>query len=119
MGGPSQSGTWNHLRETWGTSPGTLTQIQESCKSQEYLEESNKLTPTRRILLTLKETWNLERIHGLPAVAAPAFFPSVSKNEEYWWGSRDPKTVYVWDSMDDQDKQKSLTVLQETENWVV
>ena len=38
---------------------------------------------------------------------------------EYWWGSRDPKTVYMWDSMDDQDKQKSLTVLQETENWVV
>ena len=38
---------------------------------------------------------------------------------EYWWGSRDPKKAYMWDSMDDQDKQKSLTVLQETENWVV
>ena len=25
----------------------------------------------------------------------------------------------MWDSMDDQDKQKSLTMLQETENWVV
>ncbi len=25
----------------------------------------------------------------------------------------------MWDSMDDQDKQKSLTVIQETENWVV
>ena len=119
MGWTITGGTWNHLREAWGPSPATLTKIQESCKSQEYLEESNKLTPTRRILLTLKETWNLERIHGLPAVAAPAFFPSASKNEEYWWGSRDPKTVYMWDSMDDQDKQKSLTVLQETENWVV
>ena len=31
----------------------------------------------------------------------------------------DPNTVYAWDSMDDQDKQNSLTVLQETENWVV
>ena len=37
------------------------------------------------------------------------------KNEECWWGSRDPKTVYVWDSMDDQDKQKVVTVLQEAE----
>ncbi len=58
-------------------------------------------------------------MHELPAIATPVFFPSVSKNEKYWWGSRDPKTVYMWDSMDDQDKQKSLTVLQETENWVV
>lgn len=31
----------------------------------------------------------------------------------------DPKTVYAWDSMDDQDKQSSITDLQETENWVV
>ena len=31
----------------------------------------------------------------------------------------DPKTVYAWDSMDDQDKQNSLTALQETGKWVV
>jgi hypothetical protein len=105
--------------ETWGPSPATLPKIQESCKSQERLEESNKLTPTRQILLTLKETWNLERIHGLPTITGPVFFPSVSKNEEYWWGSKDPRTVYMWDSMGNQDKQKSLAVLQETENWVV
>ncbi len=31
----------------------------------------------------------------------------------------DPNTVYVWDSMDDEDRQNSLTALQETENWVI
>ncbi len=62
---------------------------------------------------------DLERIHGLPAVVSPVFFPSVSRNEECWWGTLDPRTIYVWDSMDDQDKQTSTTTLQETENWVV
>jgi len=37
------------------------------------------------------------RIHGLPAVAVPAFFPSVYKNDECWWGTRNPKTVYACD----------------------
>ena len=64
MGWTITSGTWNHLRETWDPSPTTLTKIQESCKSQECLEESNRLTPTRRILLTLKETWNLSVLEG-------------------------------------------------------
>jgi hypothetical protein len=55
----------------------------------------------------------------LPAVAAPAFFPSVSKEEECLRGSMDSKTVYKWDSMDNQDKQNSLATLRETDNWVV
>ena len=115
MGCTLTSGTWNHLLETWGPTPETLTKIQASCKSQEYLEESNKLTPTRHILLALRQTLDLERIHGLPAVAAPTFFPSASRNEECWWGTLDPRTIYVGDSMDDQDKQISRTTLQETE----
>ena len=88
-------------------------------KTQECLEESNRLTPSRHILLALRQTWDLERIHGLPAVVAPVFFPSGSRNEECWWGTPDPRSIYVWDSLDDQDKQTSMTTLQETENWVV
>ena len=118
MGWTITSGTWNHLREKWGPTPETLSRIQTSCKAQEHLEESNKLTPSRHILLTLRQIWDLERIHGLPAVTAPAFFPSTSRNEECWWGTPDPKTIYVWDSMDDQDKQTSMSNLQETENLV-
>ena len=30
-----------------------------------------------------------------------------------------PKTVYSWDSMDDQNKHNSLTALRDTEHWVV
>jgi hypothetical protein len=96
-----------------------LSRIQASCKVQEYLEESIKLTPSRHILLALRQIWDLERIHGLPAVETPVFFPSASRNEECWWGTLDPRTIYAWDSMDDLDKQTSLTTLQETENWVV
>ena len=119
MGWTITSGTWNHLRDKWGPTPETLSRIQASCKTQEYLEESNKLTPSRHILLALRQIWDLERIHGLPAVTDPTFFPSTSKNEECWLGTSDPKTIYVGDSMDDQDKQTSMSTLQETENWVV
>jgi hypothetical protein len=53
--------------------------------------------PTRDLLLAIKRTWQLDRIHGLPAVAAPAF-PSASKGNECWWGTRDLSTVCLWDS---------------------
>ena len=44
---------------------------------------------------------------------------SVITHEGCWWGTPDPRSIYVWDSMDDPDKQTSMTTLQETENWVV
>ena len=55
------SGSRNHLRDKWEPTPETLSRIQVSCKAQEYLEESNKLTPSRHILLALREIWDLER----------------------------------------------------------
>ena len=61
MGWTITSGSWNHLHDKWGPTPETLSRIQASCKAQEYLEESNKLTPSRHILLSLREIWDLER----------------------------------------------------------
>jgi hypothetical protein len=83
------------------------------------LEEANVFTPTRHLLLTIKRTWQLDRIHGLPAVAVPAFFPSASKNDECWWGIRDLNAVYIWDSMEDQDRRSSLEAIRDTENRVI
>ena len=105
--------------EVWGPTPDTLTKIHASCRSQEGPEEANLFTPTSQLLLKIKQTCQLDRIHGLTAVSVPAFFPSSSKNDECWWGTRDPSTVYVWDSMEDQDKQSSMEALRDTENWVI
>ena len=91
------SGPWNHLRKVWGHTPYTLARIQASCKSQESLEEANLFTHTRHLLLVIKRTWQLDRIHGLPAVSAPVSFPSDSKGDECWWGTRDLNTVYLCD----------------------
>ena len=113
------SGTWNHLRKVWGPTPDTLAKIQVSCKSQECLEEVNVFTPTRHLLLTIKQMCQLDRVHGLPAVVAPAFFPSASRGEERWWGTGDSSTVYLWDTMEDQDRQDSLEVLRDKDNWVI
>jgi hypothetical protein len=82
------SGTWNHLREIWGPTLDTLAKIQASCNSQTHLEEANVFTPTRHLLLAIKQLWEINRVHGLPAVTVPAFFTSASKGNERWWGTK-------------------------------
>ena len=79
------SGTWNDLREKWGLTSETLQRVYESCATQRQLETANIFTPTRHILQTIKRVWQVEEIHGLPAVAAPTFFPTASRNRDTWW----------------------------------
>ena len=97
----------------------TLERIHESCKSQSHLEYTNIFTPTRHILQTIRRIWKTDRVHGLPAVAAPTFFPSASRGKDAWWGTQDTKTTYLWDSMDDQDRQDTLEKLKTTSGWTV
>jgi hypothetical protein len=75
MGWNIMSGTWNHLRKVWGPTPDTLTKIQVSCKTQESLVVANVFTPTRHLLLAIKQMWQHDRVHGLQAVVAPASSP--------------------------------------------
>jgi hypothetical protein len=69
--------------------------------------------------LAIKRLWQIDRVHGPPAVAAPAFFSSASKGDECWWGTQDRNTVYIWDTMDNEDRQDSLEALREKDNWVI
>ena len=75
--------------------------------------------PLHRHHLAIKQLWKINRVHGLPAVTAPAFFTSASKGNERWWGTQYSKTVYLWDSMDDQDRQDSMDTLRTQDSWVV
>ena len=119
IGWTINSGMWNTLRALWGMNMETLERIHESCKSQSHLECANIFTPTRHILQTIRRIWKTDRVHGLPAVAAPTFFPSASKGKDAWWGTQDTKTTYLWDSMDDQDRQDTLEKLKTTSGWTV
>ncbi len=92
----------------------TLTRIHDSCRTQSLLESTGVFTPTRHILQAIRLTWMVDRVHVLPAVEDPSIFPSVSRNDDIWWGSQDMKTVYLWDSMDDQDRQNTMTALKES-----
>jgi hypothetical protein len=76
------SGTWNVLRTKWGLTSETLQIIHESCTSQRQLETANIFTPTRHILQIIKRVWRVEGVHGLPAIAAPTFFPKATKNKD-------------------------------------
>jgi hypothetical protein len=78
-------GMWSTLRTTWGPTMDTLTRIHESCKTQSLLESADVFTPTRHILQTIRRTWMVDRVHGLPAVTDPPFFPSASRNDDIWW----------------------------------
>ena len=110
---------WNTLRTLWGLSMETLVRIHESCKSQSHLEFVDIFTPTRHILQSIRRTWKTNRVHGLPAVAAPTYFPSESKGNDTWWGSQDTETVYLWDSMDDQHRQNTLKKLKTASGWTI
>jgi hypothetical protein len=102
------SGTLNHLRKVWGPTPDTLAKIQVSCKTQESLEEANVFSPrVRHLLLVIKRLWKIDKVHDLPEVAVPSFFPSDSKGDECWWGTQDLNTVFLWDTMDNEDRQGS------------
>ena len=84
LGWTVASWTWTTLKKMWGKSPATTNRINES-RAQDRLECADIFTPTRHILQTIKQTWKLNSIHGLPAVAAPAFFQSTSSNDETLW----------------------------------
>jgi hypothetical protein len=99
----------------------TLKRIHESCNSQTHLECADIFTqgPTRHILQAIRRSWRVDRVHGLPVVSAPTFFPSASKNNETWWGPQGTKTVYLWDVMDDQDRHNSMVTLKATREWTI
>ena len=97
----------------------TLTRIHESCKTQSLLESADVFTTTRHILQAIRRAWMVDRVHDLPVVPDPSFFPSPSRNDDIWWGSQDMKTVYLWDSMDDQDRENTMTVLEEPTEWTI
>ena len=83
------------------------------------LTSSPQLPRARHILGAIRRTWKTDRVHGLPAVAAPTFSPSAPKNNDTWWVSQDTKTVYLWDSMDNQDRQNTLEKLKTTSEWTI
>ena len=76
IGWTTTSGMWNTLRTLWGLNMETLVRIHESCKKQSYLECTDIFTPTRHILQAIRRTWKTDRVHSLPAVTVPTFFPS-------------------------------------------
>ncbi len=87
------SGTWNTLRAKWGLTSETLERIYDSCITQRQIETVNIFTPTRHILQTIKQVWQVEGIHILPAVAASTLFPMSSRKKDTWWETRSEESL--------------------------
>jgi hypothetical protein len=121
------SGTWHTLRAKWGLISETLQRIYDSSITQRQLETAHTFTPTRHIFQTIKRIWQVEGIHGLPAIAVPTFFSTASRNKETWWEESTGKltnvkapqdeqsaddsgeTKYAWDSSDEQEEGDTKT----------
>jgi hypothetical protein len=73
----------------------TLKKIQVLCKSQGSLEEANLFTPTRHLLLVIKQAWQLDRIHGLRAVTAQASSPQIPRGTNVG-GEHGTRTRYIY-----------------------
>jgi len=48
-----------------------------------------------------------ERLHGLPTVAEPTFFPTVSRNRETWWERREGDIINMGIQLDEQSEDDS------------
>ncbi len=109
-------GTWVHLqaRTTPGSRPHLIQEIAEACRIQEELESTDHRTPTRYALRALKKITKANRIHGLTSVATPGFFNNASRGPSALWGEKNVNdiVIYVWDSMDNADRENSLQDIQ-------
>ena len=73
---------------------------------------------------TLRTTWDptmatLTRIHESCKTQSLLESADVFTPTDIWWDSQDLKTVYLWDSMDDQDKQNTMAALGESTEWTI
>ncbi len=49
----------------------------------------------------------MEGIHGLPAVAAPTFFPKASRNKDTWWQTKAKKSPSTRTPRDEQSEDET------------
>ncbi len=68
----------------------------------------------RQPFRALKKITKANRIHGLTSVATPGFFNNVSRGPSTLWAGKNVNdiVIYVWDSMDNVDRENSLQDIQ-------
>jgi hypothetical protein len=116
-------GTWAHLqaRTTPERRPHLIQEIAEACRIQGELESKDHRTPTRYVLRALKKITKANRIHGLTSVAAPGFFNNASRGPSALWGGKNVNdtVIYVWDIMDNADRENSLQDIQKAKTGII
>jgi hypothetical protein len=75
----------------------------------------------------IKWVWQVEGLHGLPAIAAPTFFPKASKNKDIWWETKtslntprddnENKPAETEDTGDPSDEQEEGDIKTTTYLW--
>jgi len=114
------SGTWNHLRQRkGGTEEDLMSFIKKEVEYQGKIEATGYCSPTWRLQRALRGLLNGTCLLGESAVTAPPFFDGASRGASPFWGTAKGPTVILWDSLDEEGRKRSETIIRERRDWVV
>ena len=114
------SGTWNHLRQrNCGTEEEVMRFIKKEVEYQGKIEAAGYCSPTWRLPRALRDLLNATYLQGESAVTAPPFFDGAGRGVSPFWGTAKGPTVILWDSLDEEGRTKSETIIRERRDWVV
>ena len=114
------SGTWNHLRQrNCGTEEEVMRFIKKEVEYQGKIEAAGYCSPTWRLQRALRDLLNATYLQGESAVTAPPFFDGAGRGVSPFWGTTKGPTVILWDSLDEEGRTKSETIIRERRDWVV
>ena len=93
--------------------------IKKEVEYQGKIEAAGYCSPTWRLQRALRDLLNATYLQGESAVTAPPFFDGAGRGVSPFWGTTKGPTVILWDSLDEEGRTKSETIIRERRDWVV
>ena len=114
-----RSGAWNFLKQHGARQDDLTTFVGEEVARQQAAEEAGYRTPTWTVLRKLQALNEARRIDGGTAITLPPFFDNATRGGTELWGKSDGPTVYLWDTLTEEEKKTCNEQLEKSKDWVV
>jgi hypothetical protein len=113
------SGAWNFLKQHTARQEDLNTFVGEEVARQQAAEEAGYRTPTWTVLRKLQALNEARRIDGGTVITLPPFLDNATRSGTELWGESDGPTVYLWDTLTEEEKKTCKEQLERTKDWVV
>ena len=114
-----RSGAWNFLKQHGARQDDLTTFVCEEVARQQAAEEAGYRTPTWTVLRKLQALNKARRIDGGTAITLQPFFDNATRGGTELWGKSDWPTVYLWDTLTEEEKKTCNEQLEKSKDWVV